>query len=49
MAYIIKFLRLFVLLGCIFCAAGMRAATSEELTSLEDEMLRLINGNDREA
>jgi len=38
-----------VLLGCIFCAAGMRAATSEELTSLENEMLRLINGNDREA
>lgn len=38
-----------MLLGCIFCAAGMRAATSEELTSLENEMLRLINGNDREA
>ena len=49
MLYIIKFLRVFVLLGCIFCAAGMSAATSDELISLENEMLRLINGNDREA
>ena len=49
MLYIIKFLRVFVLLGCIFCAAGMRAATSDELISLENEMLRLINDNDREA
>lgn len=49
MAYIIKFLRLFVLLGCIFSAASIRAADSDELTSLENEMLKLINGNDREA
>ena len=49
MLYLIKFLRAFVVLGCILCAASMRAATSDELTSLENEMLKLINGNDREA
>lgn len=49
MLYIIKTLRVFVLLGCIFCAASMRAATSDELLTLEAEMMKFYDGNDRGA
>ena len=44
-----KRLKLFVLLGCMFFAASMNAATNDELMSLEAEMLKYIDTNDREA
>ena len=49
MFHIDKFLRLLVLLGCIFCAAGLSAAGNDELISLEAEMLKYIETNDRGA
>lgn len=44
-----KRLKLFVLLGCMFFAASMNAATNDDLISLEAEMLKYIDTNDREA
>ena len=44
-----KHLRLVILLGCMFFAASMNAATNDELISLEAEMLKYIDTNDREA
>ena len=49
MQYILRSLRVFLLLGCIICTASLKAATSEELISLEAEMLRYVDSNDREA
>ena len=49
MLYILKYLRVFVLLGCIICTASLKAATSEELISLETEMLKYVDSDDREA
>lgn len=44
-----KHLKLLILLGCMFFAASMNAATNDELMSLEAEMLKYIDTNDREA
>ena len=49
MSHLYKHLKLFVLLGCIFCVTGLRAAASDELISLEAEMLKYMDTNDREA
>lgn len=38
-----KRLKLFVLLGCMFFAASMNAATNDDLISLEAEMLKYID------
>ncbi len=44
-----KGLRLLLLVGCICCAAGLKAASKEELLVLEAEMLNFIDTDDREA
>ena len=44
-----KRLKLFILLGFMFFAASMNAATDDELMSLEAEMLKYIDTNDWEA
>ena len=49
MQYILRSLRVFLLLGCIICTASLKAATSEELISLEAEMLRYVDSDNREA
>ena len=49
MLHLKKYLKIFLLLGCMFCAASLRAAVNEELISLEAEMLKYIGTDDREA
>ena len=49
MSYQYKHLKLFALLSCLFFAMGMRAAANDELISLEAEMLKYMDTNDREA
>ena len=41
-------LKLFVLLGCIFCIAVARAATEDELLRLEADMLQLMETRERD-
>ncbi len=49
MLHLKKYLKLFALLFCMFCAANLRAAANDELISLEAEMLRYMDTNDRES
>ena len=49
MLHLKKYLKIFLLLGCMFCAASLRAAVNEKLISLEAEMLKYIGTDDREA
>ena len=49
MLYLYKHLKVFLLLACLFFAMGMRAAANDELISLEAEMLKYMDTNDREA
>lgn len=46
---ILKHLRLFILIGCLFFAASSRAAANDKLLSLEAEMLKYMETNDRDA
>lgn len=48
MLYIMKHLKLCVLLGCLLSAATLRAADDEELMQLEAQMLQLMGTNDRD-
>ena len=42
------YLKLFVLLGCIFCISIARAATEDELLRLEADMLKYMETRERE-
>ena len=42
------FLRLFLLLGCMFCISATRAVTEEELLRLEADMLKYMESKDRD-
>jgi signal transduction histidine kinase len=49
MLHLKNYLKSIILVSCIFFAASLRAAVNEELISLEAEMLKYIDTNDREA
>ena len=49
MRYLYINLKLFLLLSCLSFAMGMKAAANDELMSLEAEMLKYMNTNNREA
>ena len=49
MLLIKEYLKLFALLACIFYSASLHAASNDELISLEAEMLRYMDTNDRES
>lgn len=44
-----KYLKIFLLLGCMFCATSLKAAANDELINLEAEMLKYIDTDNREA
>lgn len=49
MSQFVKDIRFLLLLGCIFCATGLEAASDAELINLKSEVLKFIDTNDRES
>ena len=48
MVHIVKHLKLFALLGCLFSVTALRAASSNELLQLEAKMLQYMSSDERE-